>query len=34
MTGANSATGLRSTAARYLVLDEVDAFRLTPTATP
>ena len=26
MTGANSATGLRSTAARYLVLDEVDAF--------
>lgn len=26
MTGANSATALRSTAARYLVLDEVDAF--------
>lgn len=26
MTGANSATGLRSTPARYLVLDEVDAF--------
>lgn len=26
MTGANSAVGLRSTAARYLVLDEVDAF--------
>jgi phage terminase large subunit GpA-like protein len=26
MTGANSATGLRSTPARYLVLDEVDGF--------
>ncbi len=26
MTGANSATGLRSLPARYLVLDEVDAF--------
>ena len=26
MTGANSAVGLRSTAARYLVLDEVDGF--------
>jgi phage terminase large subunit GpA-like protein len=26
MTGANSATGLRSTAARYLILDEVDGF--------
>jgi len=26
MTGANSATGLRSTSARYLILDEVDAF--------
>jgi len=26
MTGANSAIGLRSTAARYLVLDEVDGF--------
>lgn len=26
LTGANSATGLRSTAARYLMLDEVDAF--------
>ena len=26
MTGANSATALRSTAARYLVLDEVDGF--------
>ena len=26
MTGGNSATGLRSTAARYLVLDEVDGF--------
>ncbi|MGB0749826.1 MAG: phage terminase large subunit family protein, partial [Magnetospiraceae bacterium] len=26
MTGANSATGLRSTPARYLFLDEVDAF--------
>ncbi|BBF94903.1 phage terminase large subunit family protein [Blastochloris tepida] len=26
MTGANSATGLRSTPARYLMLDEVDAF--------
>ncbi|MEM6383442.1 MAG: phage terminase large subunit family protein [Pseudomonadota bacterium] len=26
LTGANSATGLRSTAARYLLLDEVDAF--------
>jgi phage terminase large subunit GpA-like protein len=26
LTGANSATGLRSTAARYLVMDEVDAF--------
>lgn len=28
MTGANSATGLRSTPARYLILDEVDAFPL------
>ena len=26
MTGANSATGLRSTPARYLVLDEVDGY--------
>lgn len=26
MTGANSATGLRSTPARYLILDEVDGF--------
>src|ERR1019366_9400749 len=27
MTGANSAVGLRSMAARYLFLDEVDAYR-------
>ncbi len=27
MTGANSAAGLRSMAARYLFLDEVDAYR-------
>jgi len=26
MTGANSAVGLRSMAARYLFLDEVDAY--------
>ena len=27
MTGANSAAGLRSMAARYLFLDELDAYR-------
>ena len=31
MTGANSAVGLRSLPARYLFLDEVDAYPPRPT---